>query len=561
MRLLPDRLRRLRIWPANGLPAVWFVVGYVGLLFCVPAQLILKPMGAPGTPANGLAIILLLWWLCAMLGGLNPVRGWTPARVSAGLLTLCVLASYANAVAWGWYAPPDVRQVTDELWTIVPPTVDHIQAKMVSAADRGLLSFAGWMGILLVTADGLRSWADLDRVVTWLCRLGTVLALLGIIQFFTGFNPAGLISIPGLSANSDYGIADTRSVLNRVSSTATHAIEFGVVTAALLPLSLHRTIFRWGQRWALLPTVVIGVGCSMSVSRSGVLVAGIGFLVLLAGWPAAWRIRFLVLAPFCAVALRVAVPGLVGTLISLFTNLFVDDSIDGRTGDYGVVLNIYADHPLLGRGLFTFLPRYYRILDNQVLMFLLELGLIGALVALSIYVTGYYSARRVRRHATTYERRHLGLALSASIAGLMLSLVTYDAWAYPMATGLTFLMLGLATAAWRLTNDSDPDTPYAARTLGAPAGLRLATPLEPPPAPAPAAPAVALKATPIATAPVRASAPDPPQVVAKVPVKPKGKKQAPVKKAPAKKAAAKNAAAEKTQARKPPAKGRDGDDD
>jgi len=446
------------------MPAVWFVAAYVVLLFCIPAQLIVKPIGAPGTPANGLAIVLLLWWMCATVGGLNPVRGWTPARVCACLLTLAVLASYVNGLVWGWFAPLGVRQETDELWTLVPPSVDQVRAKMVSAADRGLLSLAGWMGMLLIVSEGLRSWLDLERVVAWLVRAGAVISVLGIIQFFTGFNPASLIDFPGLSANSEFGIADTRSVLNRVSSTGTHPIEFGVVTAALMPLAIHRTIHRWGRPLALAPTALMAVASAMSVSRSGVLVLGAGLFVLMAGWPAVWRWRALLLAPVCVVALRVAIPGLVGTLVSLFRNLLVDHSVTGRTGDYEVVIAVAAEHPLLGRGLFTFVPRYYRILDNEVLMLVLELGLIGTFVAISCYLVAFLSARRARRDAGTARQRHLGLALSASIAGLSLSLITYDAWSYPMATGLTFLLMGMAGAAWRLTNDRDRMTPYGLHT-------------------------------------------------------------------------------------------------
>lgn len=448
----------------TGMPALWFVSLYAALLFCLPTQLILGPLGSPGTPANGVAVALLVWWLCATLGGQNPVRGWTPVRVTALLLVVSVLASYANANSWGWYAAPDIRQSTDELWTLVPPTVEHVREKMISGADRGLLSFAGWLGILLVTADGLRSWVDLDVLVMWLCRFGGFVAILGIIQFFTGFNLAGLFMIPGLTANTEFGAIDTRSVLNRVSSTATHPIEFGVVMAALLPLSVYRMIDRWGKPLASVPTVLMSVACAMSVSRSGVLVAGVAFGVLLAGWPRKWRIRALLIAPAGIVALRILVPGLVGTLIALFTNLFKDDSVKGRTSDFGVVFPVYLDHPWLGRGFSTFLPRYYRILDNQLFGFLLELGLLGLLAALTAYVTGFVSARRVRRDAATAEQRHLGLALSASILGLMVSLATYDAWGYPMSTGLTFLLLGMTGAAWRLTNDQDRRSPYVVST-------------------------------------------------------------------------------------------------
>ncbi len=51
------------------------------------------------------------------------------------ILTVAVLTSYVSAMLQGWYAAPDMRQATDELWTLVPPTVDQISAKMMSAAD------------------------------------------------------------------------------------------------------------------------------------------------------------------------------------------------------------------------------------------------------------------------------------------------------------------------------------------------------------------------------------------------------------------------------------------
>ena len=58
----------------------------------------------------------------------------------------------------------------------MPPSVGDTTAVMISAADRGLLSFAGWMGIVLMTAEGLRSWRDLELVVEWLVWLGAFMA-------------------------------------------------------------------------------------------------------------------------------------------------------------------------------------------------------------------------------------------------------------------------------------------------------------------------------------------------------------------------------------------------
>ncbi len=103
--------------------------------------------------------------------------------------------------------------------------------------------------------------------------------------------------------------------------------------------------------------------------------------------------------PVAVVGLRLAIPGLVGTLYSLFSNLQNDPSVSGRTSDYAVVLGLFDQHAILGRGLFTFVPRYYRILDNQYLMILVELGVVGLRPASSSSSSASSVLRRAAKHA------------------------------------------------------------------------------------------------------------------------------------------------------------------
>jgi len=460
---------RFRSGWGEGQAPLFVALAYVVLLLCVPSQLVLGPLGAAGSPASLLGIGALVWWCASVVAGRNPTRGLSALRVAVLVLVLCVLAAYANGNAGGWYAPLTVRQETDELWTLAPPTIGHVSGMMISAGDRGLLAFAAWIGITLVISDGIGSWRDLERLVTWLTWLGAVVAAVGLWQFITGYNLAGSISLPGLVANSEIGGTQTRSIFNRVSATAVHPIEFGVVLACLFPLALHRTIHLWGRGrvfWtSAAATVLILVGANLSISRSAVVVLLVALLVLFLGWPARWRLRALFLAPVAVVALRVMIPGLVGTLISLFTNLFDDPSVTGRTTDYDVVLDLYGDHWLIGRGLFTFIPRYYRILDNQYLMLLVEIGILGLLAVLLFLAVAFLDGLGARV-ARDPRSRHLGLALAASVAGAAAGMFTFDAWGFPMAAGLSFVVAGMAAAARRLARaDGEPAVP--ARPAGA----------------------------------------------------------------------------------------------
>ncbi|MQW74787.1 hypothetical protein GHK92_02780 [Nocardioides sp. dk4132] len=451
--MLGGVLARFRSRVGEGRAPLFVALAYVVLLLCVPSQLVLGPLGAAGSPASLLGIGALVWWCASTVAGQNPTRGPSGLRIAVLVLVLCVLAAYANGNAGGWYAPLTVRQETDELWTLAPQTITHVAGMMISAGDRGLLAFAAWMGITLVVADGIGSWRDLERLGAWLTWLGAVVAAVGLWQFVTGYNLAGSISVPGLVANSEIGGTQTRSIFNRVSATAVHPIEFGVVLACLFPLALHRTIHQWGRPRAFwssaVPTVLILVGANLSISRSAVVVLMVGLLVLFLGWPARWRLRALLLAPVAVVALRVMIPGLVGTLISLFTNLLEDPSVTGRTTDYDVVLDLYSDHWLIGRGLFTFIPRYYRILDNQYLMLLVEIGILGLLAVLLFLVVAFLDGIGARV-ARDHRSRHLGLALAASVAGGAVGMFTFDAWGFPMAAGVSFVVAGMAGAARRL---------------------------------------------------------------------------------------------------------------
>jgi O-antigen ligase len=146
----------------------------------------------------------------------------------------------------------------------------------------------------------------------------------------------------------------------------------------------------------------------------------------------------------------VLVPGLLGTIVSMWRNLFADPSTTGRTGDYAILFDVFGDNPVLGRGQFTFIPQYYRIMDNQFLVTLVELGLVGFTALLGLFLTSYLCARGARKRAGALSHQHLGLALSASIAGVFVAYATFDALGFAMVAGLTFLLFGLAGATWQL---------------------------------------------------------------------------------------------------------------
>jgi O-antigen ligase len=416
--------------PLGRVDAVTVLSVFVVMLTVVPARFVVGPLGAAGTPAGIMAVLCLGWYLSSMITArTTPIRGPQPVRSVAVLFGCSILAAYAAAMG---RALPGLE---------------------ANGADRGLILMLGWIGVALLAADGIPSLDRLESVRRRLVAGGGFIAVLGAVQFFTGFDLAGHLAFPGLTTSTSYTSVLQREEFNRPMATATHPIEFGVVLAMLLPLALHGAIHaEEGRRFrAWLPVGLIMVVLPMTVSRSAVLGMVVVGLVVLPVWPAMWRVWALLAVGLLSVALRAVVPGLIGTLTGLVSSIGSDSSTVTRTNDYAVIGEAVAERPWFGQGFGTYLPQTYRILDNQYLLTLVESGLFGLAALLAVLVSGWVLARRSRKASADPVTRHLAQCLAASMAVAMASFATFDAFSFPMAANLTFLCLGCTGALWRLT--------------------------------------------------------------------------------------------------------------
>jgi hypothetical protein len=409
--------------------AVTALTLYLALLFLIPGRWVVPSLGALGTPAGLVSVGCGLWWLFEMLrtDGHSPANN-PPIRVLAFLLLVSVctalIAAYTRAL-------------------------DPVEA---SGATRGFIRIVGLLGVTLLAAEGLRTRERLDLLLDRLLDIGGVFAAIGILQFFTDFDPVTQIRIPGLVLNQDLAEVATRSALNRVASTALHPIEFGAVLAVLFPLALHRVIYlRQDRRFVhWLRFGLIAFAIPLSVSRTAVVTLGVGLLTMWPVWPWRRRVNVVLAASLFMVTVRSLVPGLLGTIGALFTNFNDDPSVQGRTADFGQLWAFVGQRPLFGRGFATFDPSIYFFVDNQIMLTLVSGGIIGLLGLVIFVLGGATLARQVYWHGADDETRHLGASLAGAIAGAFASFFTFDALSFPVMAGLVFTLVGLAGAAWRL---------------------------------------------------------------------------------------------------------------
>jgi O-antigen ligase len=176
-----------------------------------------------------------------------------------------------------------------------------------------------------------------------------------------------------------------------------------------------------------------------------------------------WNLRFQMQAAIVGLAsltlLRAAVPGLLGTIMSLFQNFGNDPSVQNRQADYPIVFRYIAERPIFGRGPGTFTPERYILLDNEILMTLVQTGYVGLFVFFSLFAVAVYLCRSVAKHTSDPESRHLAQALMASVLGGLVASFTFDSLSFVTFATTLFLFFGVIGALWRLDREAGGNLP------------------------------------------------------------------------------------------------------
>lgn len=407
---------------------------YLTLCF-IPSYLTITVIGALGRPTILMSLAMLAWWLAHQLQRPFPIRtGFQPLRWMIAATFLVVLTSYALAMFRGIPAPE------------------------TSPADTGLVRAAGWVGLFLVAHDGLRSWENLLTTIRRVVVAGGLMAVLGLLQFFSKSSLLSWFAIPGMSGDGLGGI-DQRGGFVRAAGTAAHPLEYGMVLCIALPLALtlamadraRHPLARW---W---PATAIAAASILSVSRSALLAVAVAIVVLAFAWNRRQRLVAALVAAVGLVVVWATVPGMAGTMVGMFTGAGEDSSVASRVSSYDVAFGMVSRLPVFGRGFGTLLPTYV-YLDNQYLGIVVELGIVGLTVVLTFFgMAALLSWRAARRRGADPLKdgadpltAQLGAALAAALCSGTLSFTFFDALSFPLSSGFMFLALGLAGAYCRI---------------------------------------------------------------------------------------------------------------
>ncbi|MHC3468720.1 O-antigen ligase family protein [Streptomyces sp. 7R007] len=402
---------------------------YLVLALFIPSNLALPALGGVGTPANVFALLGLLWYLATWLGGrILPAPGTRTARLAMCVLGAAVLAAY------------------------VADAMRESSHEEVLGADRGLIGFLVWVSLVVLTSAAVQDRARLDVLMRRLVVLASVVAAIGFYDFFAATNIADSIHIPGLQSSVAPVTTLDRGAFTRPRATTAQPLEFAGMLAILLPFAIQQAFdpvrrhVHALRRWA--PVVLMAGALPLSVSRTSIIGLLLVALVMVPRWKPARRWAAIGVMTASVAVFKVLVPGLIGTITGLFASFLSnsDSSTQARTVKYSAIVPYLKEHPLFGRGFGTFTPDLYFFTDNQYMLGLAEMGVLGLIALLVLFVTGIHQGGAIRRLARTEADRELGQAFfAASMVTLVIS-ATFDSLSFPMFAGMFFLLLGAGSS-------------------------------------------------------------------------------------------------------------------
>ncbi|MFF4546699.1 O-antigen ligase family protein [Streptomyces sp. NPDC001435] len=419
----PNRVRAG--WLSRRVDATAILTVYLVLAFFIPSNLALPALGGVGTPANVFALLGLLWYLATWLGGrILPAPGTRLVRVVMCLLGVAVLAAYMSDA---------MRESSHQ---------------EVLGADRGLIGFLVWVSLVVLTSAGIQERGRLDVLMRRVVIMASVVAAIGFYDFVAATNIADSIHIPGLQTSVAQVSVMDRGAFTRPRATTAQPLEFAGMLAILLPFAIQQAVdpvrrhLHVARRWG--PVALMAGALPLSVSRTSIIGLLLVALVMVPRWKPARRWAAIGVMTASVAAFKVLVPGLIGTITGLFASFLSnsDSSTQARTVKYSAIVPYLKEHPLFGRGFGTFTPDLYFFTDNQYMLSLAEMGLLGLVALLALFITGIHQGGAVRRLARTESDRELGQAFFASSLVALVSSATFDSLSFPMFAGMFFLMLG-----------------------------------------------------------------------------------------------------------------------
>ena len=322
--------------------------------------------------------------------------------------------------------------------------------------DESIRVFCFYLSAFLFAISLVGTVTNRGRLVSVLGFIYLTLVLTGLYAIFQR-----IVGVEASASLTDLNM--NAGMPGRVYSTLENPNNYGEFIVLTFPVSLIFCAGIVDRRWKTLclgSLAVPVVALLMTYSRSSWVSFALAAVVFLALWDK----RFLPLIPVAAVIAFPLLPDSIFNRILTIGNT-ADSSNAYRLYIWDSALNMIRDHGLTGIGLGpgNFTPLYAQYCDPNAavaqhshMVYLevwLEMGILGIVSFLAMYLGLIRRAIRARRHADPMLRNVLTACVS-SLAGVSFVCAAEYIWFYPRVLFAFFILIGATLAAVKLAEES-----------------------------------------------------------------------------------------------------------
>jgi polysaccharide biosynthesis protein PslJ len=335
------------------------------------------------------------------------------------------------------------------LWLLIygAGLLNHGDSYAVSTSrTRAIIAMIAYVGVALYVLARVRTGRQRDILLGWLATGLAFACLVGFLQGTSHIELRFLFSPPGFVINTDELGLSERLGVRRVVGTSQHSIEFSVLAAVTVPLTIYFARNAATRNVRLLSGAACGLALlalPAAVSRSGVISVIAALLVYMF----AFKVRPIAIA-IAAASIAIggyimAFPQVANALWSTITGSAQDASVESRVQAYAKVGDLFRQHPIFGLGLGASEPTTFGYLDNEWMQMIVQGGLVGLTAMIVLSGGAIFGIAAALRRATSPREREQAYMLGAMAAGILASTTTFDLFAFQQATLVFFLLFAL----------------------------------------------------------------------------------------------------------------------
>jgi len=447
-------------WPRTTRMLPWMVAAFVAVVWLVPFNDIQLTVNLPidlKFDRIVLPILVATWLLVLATGRRNAPRSrLTWIHVAIGAF------------------------VTLAFFSVVLEARTLNQTLEFDLAIKRLALLAAYAMLFLVTATVVRR-SEVRAFMTYTLVLAVIVAVGMVIEYRAAFNVFYWLSeriLPGIFEIASADSSGVDDIGRRfIRGPTQHALEAVAVLAMALPIALTRVL----QADRLRERVLYGLAAALlfaamlTTLRKSAFIAPLSVGATLAYYRRRELIKLAPLGVVVALVIPVVSPSALSqVVVSLDRSKLGVSTVSDRTADYDAIRPDVWTHLAFGRGYGSYEPSTYRIIDMELLLRLLEGGIVG-LIAYVLMMLSVVAVARGPIRARRPDDAPVALAVASAAVCMLVVSTLFDVLAFPHVPYVFFWMAALlAVTTGARPQSADPALPAldVASPAKRPAGVR-----------------------------------------------------------------------------------------